>query len=163
MQAAFKGYQRSDIVDAELNRFTIVLKDTSDFGHVGLQGIHHELDTDGDVHEILYSVDRDGFDRVFVYIKGLDDCSFDVGETRDLLTQLESAGGTLALGTHNAAFDRWQTVSRALTMKQYHAVQTHNYKSYFERVLKVSKRPAIRQAATEGLKYCALFGWSALT
>ena len=146
-----------------MQRFTLVIQDVSDFGRVGLAGIHQVLETDRDVEEILYSVDRDGFDRVFVYVRGYADCTFDEGELRDLLNQLEAGGAVLALGTKNAAYERWKAIGEALTMKQYHRVNTGDlsYRGMFQRALKASKRDSVRQAAVEGLKYCHVYGWTA--
>lgn len=143
-----------------MTNFVVILKDTSDFGTVGLQGIHHVLENDRDIDNVLHSIDRDGFDRVFAYVPGIEAGSFDAGELRDLLLQLEQAGGSIKYG--DFVKDTWNEVVDLLTLKQYSKLtRTSSYSLLFERALKVSKNQKVIELSRRGLNLCRAFGWIA--
>jgi hypothetical protein len=148
----------------EPRKFSIIIKDVSEFGRVGLQGVHQVIDSDRDVLNVIHNIERDGFDRAFVYVRGFDDATFDVGEVTDLIRQLEDAGGALLIGQRGPHVERLDLIHKALTFKQYAKLTNDIKRSYpatFERALKISKSAKVKQAAIDGLKFCQLFGWSA--
>ncbi len=142
--------------------FIVIIKDVTDFGNVGLQGIHQVLESDRDVENILYNVDRDGFDRVFAYVRGFDDATFDVCELRHLLGQLEVAGGDIP-ATNWPCLSIWKSINQALTVKQFRKMNdgTLRFDTAFKRALKVSRRKSVRELAHKGLVYCSAAGWVA--
>lgn len=137
--------------------FTVVIKDVSEFGSVGLHGIHQIVEDEQDVNNIIYNVERDGFDRVFVYIRGLDSGEFDVPELIDLLRSLESVGGHINTAGLSPK-DEWNQVVEHLTFKQYLQATTDNkglhiasYRKLFERAYSLSKREEVRELCRIGL------------
>jgi hypothetical protein len=146
-----------------MSTFILIIKDLSDFGKVGLQGVHQVLESESDVTNVLYNVERDGYDRVFVYLRGWDDASFDL-EICDLISQLELAGGELKAPQSGAHVTRWNWLVDSLTPKQYAEVTEGGDRRYnvkFQRAIRASKRAHVKRWAVEGLKYCRVFGWTA--
>ena len=142
--------------------FTIIIKDVSEFGGVGLQGIHQIVEDEQDVHNILYNVERDGFDRMFVYIRGLDSGEFDVFDLIDLLRSLESVGGHINIA-ELIPKDEWNQVVEHLTFKQYCRASTDNkglhiasYRKLFERAYSLSKKKEVRELCRIGLMKCSV-------
>lgn len=138
--------------------FTLIIKDRSEFGTVGLAGMHNVIECEHDVANILHSVERDGFDRVFVYVDGFDGCTFDIETVQSLVAQLIQGGGVLKMPGHVAK--RWQSIADLLTLNQYRAVTgSLSYREMFEGASKVSKRGAVKQLASQGLVYLSVMGF----
>jgi hypothetical protein len=137
---------------------TAIIKDVSDFGNVGLQGIHQVIENDRDIQNILYNAERDGFDRAFVYIKGWNEGSFDEFEIRGMLQQLEVAGATVRV--RRECLRLMEQIDEILTMKQFQTVHNGSlqYRALFERASKVSKKQLVRELTRTGLKYLSAVG-----
>lgn len=140
----------------------ICIKDRSEFGRVGLQGIHQILESSNDVENVLYNADRDGFDRAFVYVHGWDEGSFDEGEIGELIREFCERGATVG-SIQRTMTDLTSSICEALTWDQYQRVTTSSdrqYSTFFQRALKASRRRSIQTMAIKGLKYCYVMGWN---
>lgn len=141
--------------------FTVIVLDASTFGvgdNASLAGIHRVVTDMRDVEEILYSVDRDGFDRVFVYLPG-----YDAGRVEGLgalaIDTLCGNGGRVA---HGRDLQRlYSRVAELLTMKQLNAAQSKGrlYRDFFTSSSHLSKRGSVRELCRVALVKCTVLGW----
>lgn len=138
-----------------MHKFLICLRDVAEFGSVHLVGKHAKLESEQEGFDAVETMERDGFDRLFLYVSGWDDGSFDADRLFAVLTGLHGRGGYLAGGTYPALTKLRTEIVEMLSTKQYNSLTAYtSYSEWFNAVKGVSKSNKVHRLADIGLKYC---------